>query len=161
MKKIAVLTALLVIVVFSMPAYAADSKSVNVVVLEPIHADAYQVVNHGLETIYTVPEGKRLVIEFVSASVWVGESAEGTMFLRTGLFDEDDSPHPDIRVHYFVLTPQRTWAGDSLVLVASQPTRLYADPGTDVEVQFGCSTGCSGTTAESHVTISGFLMDVP
>jgi len=139
----------------------AKVANVNNVVLEPIHAHTGIRVNGGLATVYTVPEGKRLIIEFVSATVLVGSvSDRGFMILRTALFDENGSPHPDIQVHYFVLTPQDTWAG-GLRLHASQPTRLYADPGTDVEVQFGCNIGCSEIYANSEVTISGFLMDVP
>jgi hypothetical protein len=161
MKRVFIITIVIATLGIYASVYAAPAPKVadvNAVVLEPIQATVGKPVNQGLATVYTVPSGKRLIIEFVSATVLVGSVSDmGTMLLRTALLDENGLP--DIKVHRFVLTPQDTWAG-GFRLEASQPTRLYADPGTDVEVEFSCST-CSGIGAQSEVTISGFLMDVP
>jgi len=93
-------------------------------------------------TLTTVPLGKELVIEFLSAAC----NPTGT----AGVV-----PHP-LRVttqldHWIVLTPGNT-TGQA---VATHPTRIYADPGSKVNLTLFPTT--SSATVSCNVAISGTL----
>ena len=114
----------------------------------------------GSEATFTVPNGKRLVIEFASfwlllptgqkpTSNWVGvvNSAVSSNHLK----------------HFVPLVFQGTsvFGGqNSDSFVGSSPVRLYADPGTTVELVVR-STGVGAGNGSAFVSISGYLVDVP
>ena len=98
-----------------------------------------------------VPTGKRLVIEFVGVDVNVPSgqkvlAAVGTTLGSATLF------HP-------IVTATLPGVGGQDVFRASQPVRLYADPGTSV----GLFITRAGTVGAGHavVTVSGHLVDLP
>jgi hypothetical protein len=107
----------------------------------------------GCQMSFTVPAGKRLVIEYASmhASIPAGEVAElaiGTTV--AGTFVE----------HVLPLTPpSMPFAAGGLVARVGQVVRLYADPGTVIFLNVGRSG--VGTPTNFSVSISGHLVDVP
>jgi hypothetical protein len=116
----------------------------------------------GPVTIYTVPAGKRLVIEYASMSACMlpGQTATLTVSTEVG----------STLVHHLVnVTPPAAGPGTgaigcnlpaaSSVTAVGQQVRLYADPGTTVTVEGDRN---SNTGAANFVfSISGYLVDVP
>jgi hypothetical protein len=104
----------------------------------------------GTGTVTTVGVGKRLVIEYASASL---QLPTGQQFVSVVL----QSP-PGTYSHF--LTPTLLGAaGGNDVLSVSQSLRLYASAGQDVLV--GASRNGTAGTAIVNVSISGYLIDVP
>jgi hypothetical protein len=95
---------------------------------------------------FTVPSGKRLVIEYVSASGVVPSGSSLIYSVTTGSVQ-----------HWIPVTQQ---AADSyqVLFIAGQQTRLYAEPGTTVIV--GVLRAGIGGTASANISISGSLVDV-
>lgn len=97
---------------------------------------------------FTVPRDKRLVIEHVSLHAF------GQGFLRTQI---KTTANGTAAQHVLVSEAQgSTLNGNVPVWRASQPTRWYADPGTEVEVN---TTLVPPSGAVTSVTISGYLVD--
>jgi hypothetical protein len=104
----------------------------------------------GVAVVTTVPAGKRLVIEFVSALVFV-PAAQHVVELSL------QSP-PGSYSHYLTPVPLgRNGLNDEFV--ASQSLRLYANAGQRVQVAVS-RTGSNGP-ASALVSLSGVLVDVP
>ena len=117
----------------------------------PIQVTGFATVNQGLTTIFTVPPTKRLVIEYVSADAPVTPGVtKAHLLVRTTVGSSGPLPH------FFVLTEQETLGGVTH-LFTSQPVRLYADPGTDVEVQYSCAACPPNFGTQVVLTLSGFL----
>jgi hypothetical protein len=98
---------------------------------------------------FPVPEGKRLVIEFVSAQ---GATSDDGYYI----------PHiwaitGGVQGDYFVPVTTITIPPTN-IYVGSQPMRVYADPGTTVtlSIEFLSPT----RSLDSMVTISGYLEDM-
>jgi hypothetical protein len=104
-------------------------------------------------TIYTVPAGKRLVIEFASAAIVVRRGEEVSARIRTTV-------NGVLGLHELVLTgaPRGSHLSGSR-LVASHPLRAYADPGTDVVVTTERHSP-SGFAGHATFTLSGYLIDL-
>ncbi len=104
--------------------------------------------SEGLATITTVPAGKRLVIEYVSilAQAPTGQK----LFAQITVFVDSVGQN-----HFITLTPQGAFSSTD-VFTAAQPTRLYADAGTNVTASLfrNATTGVVGNT----VAISGYLV---
>ena len=102
---------------------------------------------------YTVPAGKRLVIEWASvdvAGVTAGSSA--TVVLGTIAGGAGASHH---------LSSSQFNAQGGVVpdhIVMAGPLRIYADPLTDVDLFTIVSTA---TGAVTHMSFSGYLVDLP
>ncbi len=75
-------------------------------------------------TLVTVPAGKRLVIEYAEASGFFEEGTKMSAIITTTVGGVTLQ-------HQLAMIDQGVQSG-SLVFVAAQPMRLYADPGTDV-----------------------------
>lgn len=108
------------------------------------------------EAPFTVPTGKRLVVEYVSARGFVGSGQRLRFSIRTFLTGATE-------IHYLVAEQQGTefpLFGDLIdIFVTSEQTRLYADAGTSfVRAD---RTGPAAGPAEASFTISGYLVDVP
>jgi hypothetical protein len=96
-------------------------------------------------TLYTVPEGKRLVIEFLSAkaprgvasALQLSTTAGGTTVDHSLAITQSDYPR------------------------ASEQVRLYADGGTVVDVRIGISPTIDGFRSAGFFTFSGYLVDMP
>jgi hypothetical protein len=101
--------------------------------------------------VYTVPAGKRLVIENVSAHIRVLTGAFVVVRVNTsvgGAFSEAEVP----------LVFQGTF-GREAHFSATQNMRLYADPNTAVTISYFRST--TDTTGKVTLGFSGYLVDKP
>ena len=103
-------------------------------------------LTHETET-FTVPRDKRLVIEHVSVDGF------GDGFIRTHIATTAGGRSAE---HFLVSVPQGTTQSGTPVFRVSQPTRWYADPGTQVEVTNSITPANGAVTV---VTISGYLVD--
>ena len=106
------------------------------------------------EATFTVPAGKRIVVEYASlrASLPPGQ----TVFVNIATTTAGQSAfHP-------VVVSDQGMYGVLHLVGASQQTRIYADPGTTIIVQFGRdpSAGAPGG-ADFFMTLSGHRVDVP
>ncbi len=109
--------------------------------------------NVSVETIGTVPAGKRLVIEFVTMTgqVPAGQHAE--------IFEITTSTDPLGGVsHQLVINPQPDAVIGDALFRSSQQVKLYANAGTQVNVLFRRSS--SAGLATFGATISGYLVDM-
>ena len=97
--------------------------------------------------LYKVPSGKRLVVEYLSATVHEGSNAASYNFQVTVTQGGND--------HYANFNEVADAAPYS---AASHPVRLYADPGTTVTVD-AYTSGQNATALD--FTLSGYLVDVP
>jgi len=97
---------------------------------------------------FTVPAGKRFVLEHVSAfgSVLPGQFAR--LYIKT-------TTDNGTVTHHLASSPQGSLLGND-AFVINQFTRAYADPGT--EVRFGIS---STAEASAEVSFTGYYVDVP
>jgi hypothetical protein len=103
----------------------------------------------------TVPAGKRFVIEFASASI---DTTAGTkMWVRI------QTTSSGVGLSYSLLPQlQGNFGADgSDFLLASQPMKLYADPGTQVTVVVNVLGGVANTNTGAAVSLSGYLVVVP
>jgi hypothetical protein len=101
---------------------------------------------------YTVPNGKRLVIEYVSAEIFSFSSCTLTVArLKTTAGGVEQE-------HQFYLQLVGTNVTNRYY-AANQQTRLYADPNT--EVVPGSALVCSGFNQIQSTVISGYLVDLP
>ena len=109
-------------------------------------------ISHGFgggEASFTVPDGKRLVIEYASAS---GESLESLQYnLVTRLFPQTPFIH-------FLPVTQVVDFDTRKEFIAGQAVKLYSDPGSTVELRAG-RNGTTGIDTVSFI-ISGYLEDV-
>lgn len=110
--------------------------------------------NVSLINVATVPAGKRLVIEFISATgqVPVGQHVE-LMEINT-----ITDPFGGLTHQLLVHAQPPAVIGDSLFR-ANQQLRLYANAGSQVKALFRRSS--SAGNGVFLVTISGYLVDVP
>jgi hypothetical protein len=113
--------------------------------------------NDALEVLsFTVPEGKRLVIEFASVRATIGKGEKLQAFI-TGGNGFTDASHP------IVMNFQQTVAGDD-IFVGAQQMRMYVEPGRQVQVvvlrRDAADTGIVSSNANLQTSISGYLVDV-
>ena len=103
------------------------------------------------EAFYTVPLGKRLVIEYV------GGIAQGSVLPRVGLVT---TMGDKLVIHRF--EEQNQGAGDwpgAKYFVIDSPTRIYADPGTKVKVNIYRPDGAEGVF-NAALAVYGYLIDL-
>lgn len=141
----------------SSPALVRD---VGATVRTPVQIQINQFISFGettsLRDVYTVPEGKRLVIEHValkSDTLSVGNAVRGGLLIRFG--GESFS-------HEFAVNPQPSVNGP--LFVANHPMLVFADPGTRVqmEVEIDQAVGSdNGGFSGLRGTFSGYLESVP
>jgi hypothetical protein len=101
-------------------------------------------------TLAVVPAGKRLVVEYATILAEVPSGKMGARITTTAA--------GQYAAHHLVLTEQGPLFGTP-AFVASQPMRVYADPGTGVTgiVIRSDTTGTFG----GLMTISGYFVDIP
>ncbi len=127
--------------------------------LQPFQAGAVEVSAStstcgGFETtLATVPAMKQLVIEHVSFG---GNLPTGQRFLQVHV---NNTAGGAAGVHDLPVALQGTGGGTTDFFAASQPVRLYADPGTIVTACFSRSASAGSATAVWN--ISGYHVDVP
>jgi hypothetical protein len=95
-----------------------------------------------------VPAGKRFVLEHVSVRVTVEEGQKVFFQIQTGGSK-----------HYLVATSQGTFFTAGELFIASQPIRLYVNPGQPLF----CGVSRNSTTGDNLCVfeISGYFVDVP
>ncbi len=108
-------------------------------------------------TVFSVPAGKRLVVEHVSAFLGVPDGQKVLFGIATRLGGM-------LEIHSLVaqeqgVFPQVLGLGAKATFVASQPSRFYADSSTEVIVSVA-RTSTTGTAAGSMV-VSGHFVDLP
>jgi hypothetical protein len=101
---------------------------------------------------FTVPKGKRLVIELIAGQ----GSVEAEQILEAGIAT---TVNGNLANYPLVLSKEGIIANRAR-FVGSQLMRVYADPGTVVFVSAGRTAPGSGS-AEFTLAISGQLVDVP
>ena len=94
---------------------------------------------------FPVPAGKRLVIEYVSASGVVPAGQSLIYSVSTG------------SVEHLIPVTQQAPDAYAVICVAGQQTRLYAEPGSTVVL--GVQRTGFGGSASANISISGTLMD--
>ncbi len=99
------------------------------------------------DQLYTVPPGKRLVVEYLSATAHEASDANSYNFQVTASRGGRDQ-----YANFNELADTAPYSA------ASQPVRLYADAGTSVTVD-AYTSGQNATSLD--FTLSGFLVDVP
>ena len=114
-----------------------------------------------LPTIYTVPAGKRLVIEYASLGVCILPGQSATLNIATTTSGQSAN-------HYLNGTPPAAGPGTAAIgcnsgpssfVATGQQVKIYADAGTGVVVT-GDRNSTDGS-ANFHFSISGYLVDVP
>jgi hypothetical protein len=105
------------------------------------------------EIIYTVPQGKRLVIEFASMEATLTADQKAQLKL-------DTTAGGATVTHNFPLTPPAVvFQGEAVVSTLAQQVRLYADGGTSVEIKARRNNIGPAFLAFFRVSISGYLVD--
>ena len=99
----------------------------------------------GSDTVYTVPAGKRLVIETISATTEFPNTAPNSYSVLVVI-------NNFAAFSAFPLLPSGSFAS------GSQSVHLYADPGTTV---LGRVFGKSTASDQIGVSLSGYLVDAP
>jgi hypothetical protein len=100
-----------------------------------------------------IPEGKRLVIEHVSARAQGPVGQKYIAQIQANVV-HTESPRG---IYWLVFFPQGTFSTID-VFTASQPMRVYADPGNPPLLFVATRTGITGT-AFVEATISGYLVN--
>jgi len=111
--------------------------------------------------IYTVPAGKRLVVEHFSSEVGV---ASTTTVNRFGLGITNPSSPGSFRFSHFIppafSSPCGTCVPNQVEVVTSQPVRLYVEAGEALVVNVTFS-GPVGPDAFGFFSATGYLIDTP
>jgi serine/threonine protein kinase len=103
---------------------------------------------------YRVPDGKRLVIEYVSCFGLDADDFIVALFVKTRL-DGVDSFH----LCPFEVRVNSGRPGTGMSYAGAQPMLAYADPGTDVVIGFSQSPAAAFPVFSA--VLSGYLIDVP
>jgi hypothetical protein len=101
-----------------------------------------------------VPAGKRLVIEFISAT---GQVPAGQHVVAWQI--NTIAPPFGGAVHDLLVHEQPAFVNGDALFRASQQVRLYANPGSEVRALL--TRDDSVGQGQFTVTISGYLVDVP
>jgi hypothetical protein len=120
---------------------------------QPVTADGSCSGSGCTATVYTVPAGKRLIVEYASitANIPAGKVARWRLFTNTGGQQGNELNFP--------LTQPPVIFGIISQSTAGQQVRLYAEAGSEVRM--------NGTTSDNALpsnyifSISGYIVDVP
>ena len=106
---------------------------------------------------YTVPAGKRLLVQFISGRF---QTPTGAHFAGT-TFDGGVRPHPGATTGVLpvneVLAPQLITAGDFNIYQVSQPLWIFEDAGAQLAVTVGLTSGSFATNG--FFVVRGYLVD--
>jgi hypothetical protein len=122
-------------------------RDVDAAVKQPFQLTIHRTIPDGGNTAngpaLTVPAGKRLVIEYISAHVGLQAGQQPAMEILTTVNGEPGAYFFDLTTH------------NDTTFVLSQPARFYCDAGESVVLVFG-RTGATGQ-GPGIFTISGYL----
>lgn len=124
---------------------------VTVVGGEPVNAfnSVTSISNQVFNTVYTIPAGKQLIIEYISckATVPVGETVNSFLI---------NNPV----VHFLVATPQATDVSGDSTFAAAQHLRVVIGPFADPRnVVVRMERNNFNTSATFHATLAGRLVE--
>lgn len=111
----------------------------------------FNPIDGGGATTFAVPPGKRLVIEFISAMIFI-EQGRMTNFSISAYVNGNLAPH---RLMFNEVSP---WGIYASAYNVSQSFKVYADPLQDVLINIGGTQPGDGV---AQISISGYLVDVP
>ncbi|HTO69734.1 MAG TPA: hypothetical protein VMR31_07720 [Myxococcota bacterium] len=103
---------------------------------------------------YTVPAGKRLVIEHVSA---IGNVASPEQVFTITVYADSGSVYTYLPVTNLSAQEDAPTRHD---VVASQPLTMYVDPGDSVDIEISSDGGANGVLSMS-VSVTGYLVNLP
>jgi hypothetical protein len=141
----------------------ANTPLPTVLAPEPIRQEAFGISEEPdtsgsvlITGVFTVPAGKRAVVEHVSFQIEVPSGQRitsvlvGTSFFGVGVGTQD----------FLVPTFLGTSVGGSDQFAGSQPVRMYFEPGSEITFSAARSSSVAGTM-RAEVRISGYLYPVP
>ena len=135
-------------------------RDANNPVRQPVEAQTNCTVTNLLgtcsATIYTVPEGKRLVIEFVTMDARLPTSGEVAQLIirTTGI-------GPDGVYHLPLTAPAVDFFGEQVISAPlAQQVRIYADAGTSVVMKGRHNLTAPAQSGSFTFSLSGYLVDV-
>jgi hypothetical protein len=134
-------------------------RTLNANDLQPFQAtqNAYAQGNVMRLTFTGVPQGKRLVIEYVSVLADIGLGEEAGAVISTVTL-----PNDTVTDHQILLSPQRTLIGERL-FAGAQQIRMYHEGGSTfaIDVSRSNPTGAGPTgNMRAFATVTGYLVDV-
>lgn len=138
------------------PSEPVPTRSVDEPPLQPVQRTGLVIFDAGdqikEQTLYTVPAGKRLVIEEASVRAQLFDGVSQAMvFVR--------SNGGGLGGHYVPLTSLGVIDGMGAVLVGTELLRGYADAGSNVDVSITLNTvSSSGLAGRFEVTFTGHLV---
>ena len=145
------------VVVINNPTTPVPTRDVDNPATQPIQVQA--VAGVGTLTgpanfvLFTVPAGKRLVVEHFSSEVGIASTASVN---RYALVTDQNFAFVAPAFH----SPCGTCAGTTELFIASQPIRMYVDAGQALVVNITFS-GAVGPSGFGFFSVSGYLVDVP
>ncbi len=102
----------------------------------------------------TVPAGKRLVLEYVAAEASIPQGQQFFMFIQ--------SPPVGGVIYPLVVAKQASFAfGPTDIYTASQPVKIYIEPGTTFRASANRNDTTGGAGTDIIVSVTGYLVDVP
>jgi hypothetical protein len=142
--------------------YSSPMRDVDNPARQPVNLQEGITVlpNHrggSTSVIYTVPAGKRLIIDYIGAysSVFNGETA---LLIEVSAYDPNGSPTS------YAIAPLTNGApyadhNDVHPVIASQQVSMFANPGDQIVVQ--CVTDGGAPGAQIGASITGYLVNLP
>jgi hypothetical protein len=111
------------------------------------------VSQSSLSNTFTVPSGKRLVIEYVSGTMAADVGQKAGLVVFAGPVGSPSGLHVLVPTH-------RDTSGGQEHFDFSAPVRLYVDQGVTVQCE-GTRDQSGGTSAGGPCLISGYFVDIP
>ncbi len=115
----------------------------------------------GLEVAGTVPAGKRAVVESVSASISV---STGTQVVSVAIIVVGTDPSGQFNQPggtFLVMTKTATNVNGQDFYTGSTTTRMYSEPGSNIEADFIVSSSGGSSVPIMNYLINGYLVDAP
>jgi len=112
--------------------------------------------------LFTVPAGKRLVVEHFSSQVGIASTASVNRYVL-GIAPDPGQPGNSIFAHFLAPTyhsPCGTCGEGTELFIASQPIRMYVNAGHALVVNITFS-GDVGSSGFGFFAVTGYLVDVP
>ena len=154
------------VTVINGPTEPVPTRDVDNPARQPIQAEA--VAGSGTLTgpanfvLFTVPAGKRLVVEHFSSEVGIDQTASVNRYVL-GIAPDPNQPGNSTFGHFLAPSyhsPCGTCGAGTELFVASQPIRMYVDAGNALVVNIAFS-GSVGSNGFGFFRVTGYLVDVP
>lgn len=139
---------------------AADNPALQAVQIKfDLLFGTEQTSNGSTSTIYTVPTGKRLVIEYIDGQFMFSPAQNSARsYWKLGIHDPNADSSTDHPIATTTETGPCTLTQSCVVI--SKPVRIYVEPGSSLYMTFGYSLNQAPFNAGMNGTINGYLVDV-